>query len=167
MILYLFYLTMLYDYSNGKHGLILYPMVIFLYSLWINWFMNKPEQYAQNFYTHCPFYKDVSLNALEAVHCWLHIFRAGHKIRHDKLGNLAAVLQKQNALIHKPWASYQQFIKQQPENHTENTIKIWHNNLIFHPFNSMWFMCEEEHLYVYVITLSSYPTLYISIFSFS
>ena len=58
------------------------------------------------------------------MHCWLHILRGGHKIRHDKLGNLAGVLQKQYALIHKPWAHYQQFIKQQPENYTENTIKI-------------------------------------------
>lgn len=122
--LYLFNLTMLYDYSNVKHRLIQYPMIIMLYPLWSNWIMNKPEQYAQKFYTRCLFYKDVSLNVPEVVHCWLHIFRAGHKIRHDKLSNLAAVLQKQHALIQKPRAHYQQFIKQQIQNYTENTTKI-------------------------------------------
>ena len=34
---------MLYDFSNVTYGLILYPLVLLLYPLWINWIKNKPE----------------------------------------------------------------------------------------------------------------------------
>jgi hypothetical protein len=40
------------------------------------------------------------------------------------MSNLAAVLQTQHAMIQKRGARYQQFIKQQLENYTENTTKI-------------------------------------------